>query len=362
MTIPFFEFRDYPANILNEEEEALLMAYRSRNYILGDYKAMFEKAYAQYLDSRYCIGVSSGYDALLLALKATASQGTEVLLPVNTFRAVLLAVLNHDCIPVFADIDETGNMAIDQVETLLNERTSAVIGVHTHGNPLDGIAFRQLCENNGVAFIEDFSQAHGSRYKGRYCGTFGHVSVASLYPTKTLGAKGDAGVITTNSESNDKLIRSLQDYYVPGHNEPAGVNARLDEIQAALLLVRLKHLPVLIEERTRMADSLDRALENIPELSRVAVSGHALPAWYVYNVFTEDRPALKHHLALHHIHTLSHYEYGLDQLWESSYDKGRHYPMSTRFVKKCLSLPFFPGMGEDELGYVTKVLKDFYTK
>lgn len=359
MKIPFFEFRDFPKGVIEEEEKTLLKAYRSGHYVLGRYKKIFEEKYRDYVGVSHCIGVSSGYDALLLALKATVKPHTKVILPANTFKAVLLAVLNHSCTPVFADVDASGNISIPHVALLIDQDVSALIGVHTHGNPLDALTLREFCDRNKVVFIEDFSQAHGAEFNQIRCGAFGHINAASLYPTKVLGAKGDAGVITTDDEALMRKVRSLQDYGYKS-NEAIGVNARLDELQAAMLTVRLEYMGDFITERSRIAQKLDESVASCKNLTRAEVLTNATPSWYVYNVFCEDRDLLKAHLESYQITTKAHYSECLHHTYSGVKEYNKDLLQTESFSNTCLSLPFFPGMKDEEIAYVTAALLSFF--
>lgn len=276
----------------------------------GEVKA-FELEFAEYCEAKYCIGVGNGLDALYLILRAyEIGVGDEVIVPAHTFIATWLGVSNCGATPVPVEPDGTTyNIDATKIEAAITPRTKAILPVHLYGQPADMDAINQIAQRHGLKVIEDAAQAHGARYKGRRVGTLGDAAGFSFYPGKNLGAYGDAGAVVTNDPVLAKKIRKLGNYgsVEKYHHDIAGVNSRLDELQAALLRVRLSRLDEWNLRRRRVAQLYLSELARIDDLQLPDVANWAEPVWHLFVVQHPNRDALQNHLKQSGVQTAVHY-------------------------------------------------------
>src|SRR5687767_5415083 len=269
----------------------------SGHYILGPEVAAFESEFAAYCDAAHCIGVANGLDALHLILRAMdIGTGDEVIVPTNTYIATWLAVSNAGAIPVPVEPDErTFNLDPAQIEKAITPRTRAIIPVHLYGQPADIDPINDLAGKYGLAVIEDAAQAHGARYKGKRVGGLGDAAGFSFYPGKNLGALGDGGAIVTNNKDLANRIRTLRNYgsQEKYFNEEKGWHSRLDEMQAAMLRVKLRRLDEWNERRNRVASLYRQTLEGVPDLVLPFVPRYADPVWHLFVVGHPERELLQ---------------------------------------------------------------------
>jgi len=260
--VPFLDLKLPHLELQQELESAFRRVLESGNYILGREVEEFEKEFAAYCGVRHCVGVGNGLDALHLILRAYGiGAGDEVIVPSNTFIATWLAVSYAGARPVPVEpIEATYNIDPQRIRDAITPRTKAIIAVHLYGQPADMGAINDIALHHGLKVIEDAAQAHGARYKGIRAGNLGDAAGFSFYPGKNLGAFGDGGAITTNDDSLASQVRILRNYgsQVKYHNEVKGFNSRLDELQAALLRVKLKHLDAWNSSRSRLAKFISR--------------------------------------------------------------------------------------------------------
>jgi dTDP-4-amino-4,6-dideoxygalactose transaminase len=364
MNVPFVDLARQYRSIKEEVDAALLEAVASTAYILGEEVARFEREFAAYCDVRECVGVGSGTAALQLALEALeVGAGDEVIAPANTFIATVLPVLRLGARPVLVDCDpQTATIDVERAAAAIGPRTKALVAVHLYGHPaeLDGLA--RLCDERGVALVEDAAQAHGARFRGRRVGGFGRVAAFSFYPAKNLGAYGDAGAVTTNDAELADRIRVLRDL---GQREKyvhvvEGWNERLDTIQAAVLRVKLRRLDEWNEARRRHAKAYADALE----ATSVAVpepASWAEHVWHLYVVRAEDgRDELRARLGDAGIATGLHYPLPLHMqpaLAALGYAEG-DFPVTERWSAELLSLPMFPELEVDEIRMVARAIAE----
>ncbi len=256
-----------------EYEEAALRTLRSGWYIMGKELEAFEKLYANYQGSKYCLGVGNGLDALRLALTALGvGKGDEVIVQTNTFIATALAITENGATPVFVEADDYFGIDPDAIEKAITPKTKAIMAVHLYGQPCDMDAICAIAKKHNLFIVEDCAQCHGATYKGKKCGTFGDVAAFSFYPMKPIGAFGDSGAVTTDNEEVYERLRMLRNYgsRVKYDHEIIGINSRLDEIQAAITAINVRHAEENNTERMEIArkytENINNPKVNIPEV------------------------------------------------------------------------------------------------
>ncbi len=352
-----------------ELEEAVLEVLRSTRYILGPKVEELEERLSDYVGRQFAIGVSSGTDALYLILKALEIPSrSKVVVPSFTFIATAEVVVRAGLEPVFVDIDpNTLNLSVEKVRKLLEEVEGirAVIAVSLFGVPAELEELEELCRAYGVYLIEDACQSLGSRLRGRPSGSFGVASATSFFPAKPLGAAGDGGMVFTDEEELAEKIRAMR---VHGQVRRyfhlyQGINGRLDELQAAVLLVKLKYFEEELELRRRVAERYRRLLEGVRSLKFQKVPEGCLPSWAQFTVRVENRDALVEHLEKRGIPTAIYYPRPLHLQPVFSglgYGEG-DLPETERASKEVLSLPMHPYLTEEEQRRVTEAVKEFFS-
>lgn len=348
--VDFLNLKSINALLASELEAAALRVMRSGWYVTGPELEEFEHDYAAYTGARHCIGVGNGLDALILTLKAVGiGPGDEVIVPSNTFIATWLAVtyVGATLVPVEPDAG-TYNLDPGLVEAAITPRTKAVIPVHLYGQPADMAPIMTLAQQHGLFVLEDAAQAQGALYQGRRTGALGHAAAWSFYPGKNLGALGDAGAVTTDDDDLARRLRVLRNYgssakYV--HDVP-GVNSRLDELQAALLRVKLRHLDAWNAARQATAERYSAALR---EVGLPAVLPGAEPVWHLYVIQHDQRDALQTWLTEQGVHTLIHYPTPphLQQAYADQGWREGSFPVSEALHRRVLSLPIGPHLTEE---------------
>jgi len=330
-------------------------------YVLGDELSKFEEEYAGYIGTTCCIGVNSGSDALILALKAIGiSPRDEVILPSHTFIATADAVVRNGAIPVFADIDpQTYCLDFNSVTGMITPRTRALIPVHLYGHPADMAPLQELAEEHAFPIIEDACQAHGAEYRSKKTGGIGDIGCFSFYPGKNLGAYGDAGCIVTNDKEIAERIRMLRNYGQRKKYEHIciGMNSRMDEIQAAVLRVKLRYLDQWNGRRRKLAKVYNELLERDNLIKPVEMS-YAHHVYHQYVVRVKNRDGLFRSLREHNIEAGIHYPVPVHQ--QPAY-KGKGLmaglPITEIITKEILSLPIHPWMEEEALLYIAETMK-----
>jgi dTDP-4-amino-4,6-dideoxygalactose transaminase len=364
--VPYFEFRDYPAGSEAAVQEALLRAVAGKSYILGKELKAFEEAYARYLGAKAAVGVGNGYDALVLALKAVgAGAGDEVVLPVHTFIATLNAVLQVGAKPVLVEPDRASyNITAATAAPAITSKTKAILPVHLYGQVCDMTPLLQLAQAHDLKIVEDAAQAHGAIYKNQRAGSFGAASAFSFYPTKNLGALGDAGAVVTNDEAVAEFVRMYRNYgeVQKYQSEVVGINSRLDELQAAVLRLKLQYLDQLNADRQKLAAIYKETLQEIEELVlpvSVPDFGHV---YHIFNIRTKRRDALQQWLREQGIHTAIHYPVPvhLQPAYRFLGYKAGDFPVAEELAQTCLSLPLFPGLQQEEQERVVEAVKRFF--
>jgi dTDP-4-amino-4,6-dideoxygalactose transaminase len=362
MKVPFLDLQAVSRELDTEIGEAVDRVVHSGRYILGPELEAFESEWADYTDSRYCIGVGNGLDAIELSLRALEiGPGDEVIVPSNTFIATWLAVTRTGAsvVPV-EPVESTYNLDPDRVIPALTDRTKAIIAVHLYGQPADVQTLVKICSRYGVALVEDAAQAHGAKAYGRPVGSWGDVSAWSFYPGKNLGALGDAGAVTTDRADVASRVRLLRNYgsetkYV---HKVRGFNSRLDEIQAAVLRVKLKCLPNWNERRQAIADRYRAALYDT-DLKLPETASWAEPAWHLFVVRSPARDLLQQHFSGHDVETLIHYPTPPHKQAAYPELRNRNYPISELMHQQVLSLPIGPQMTAEQVERVISVALAF---
>ena len=364
MKIPFVSFLPMEKELGSELKDAFERVLSRSWYIDGSEKEVFEKNFAEYIESNHCIGVGNGLDALMLSLKSLEiGQGDEVIVPSNTFIATALAVSNVGAVPVLVEPD-INTFCIDprKIEEAVTSKTKAIMPVHLYGHSCDMDPILKIARKHQLYIIEDCAQAHGAAYKGRKVGTFGELAGFSFYPGKNLGALGDAGAVVTNNDELAEKIRALSNYGsdYKYHHIYKGYNSRLDELQAAFLSVKLPHLDRMNQERRRIADRYLNEITN-PEVILPTVPDFCTQVWHVFGIRCKKRDALEKYLNSAGIGTNKHYPVPIhlqEGYMDLAYRKG-DFPIAEEISETELSLPIYYGMTDEEIDYVIEAVNKF---
>jgi dTDP-3-amino-3,4,6-trideoxy-alpha-D-glucose transaminase len=367
-TIPFVDLVLQHAAIQTEINGAIEKVLSRGNFILGSQVEEFEQAFARFIGVEHAIGVSSGLDALRLALMAlNVGSGDEVILPANTYIATALAVSAVGARPVLVDCEpKTYNIDVTLFEPAITPRTKAIIPVHLTGQSADMDPILEVAKEHGLHVVEDAAQAHGTLYKGHPCGSIGIANCFSFYPGKNLGACGDGGMVTTNEAQISERLRRLRNYgqQAKYRHVEKGLNARLDTLQAAVLTVKLRYLPQWNEARVTHAEKYKEMLAGVGDLifqRRVPYSTHI---YHLFIVETKQRAALQKHLNAAGVGTGIHYPVPihLQQAYaDLGYSKG-DFPEAEQLAERMLSLPMFPELHRDQIWRVAEETKLFFCR
>ena len=364
MKIPFVTFKPMEAVLDKELREAFNRVYTRSWYIEGVEDETFEKAFAEYCDSKYCVGVGNGLDALFLALKALGvGAGDEVIVPSNTYIATALAVTYVGATPVFVEPDiRTFNIDPTRIEEAITDKTKAIMPVHLYGQPCDMDPIMEIAKKYGLFVVEDCAQAHGATYKGKVIGSFGDAAGFSFYPGKNLGALGDAGATVTNDEELAKKVRALGNYGsdYKYHHIYKGNNSRLDELQAAFLAAKLPHLNRINEERRRIAQKYIDGIKN-EEVILPYIPEYANPVWHIFGIRCKRRDELEKFLNDAGIGTNKHYPIPmhLQECYKDLGFKEGDFPIAEEISSTQLSIPMYYGMTDEEVQYVIDKVNEF---
>jgi len=328
---------------------------------LGKEVESFETEFASYHGLPHCVGLASGLDAITLSLQAAGlPQGSEVIVPSNTYIATILSVLQAGLKPVLVEPDiSTYNIDPARIAEALTDRTKAVLVVHLYGKLCEMDPIGKLCRDNDLLLFEDCAQSHGARYKGRMSGTFGNAAAYSFYPTKNLGAMGDAGAVVTRDDALGETVRSLRNYGSKQkyHNDRVGVNSRLDEIQAAILRVKLRHLATITEHKRRLAAIYHDELTDA--VVKPVVHPDFDDVYHIYSIRHERRDELRAFLAERDIKTEIHYPIPPHHQKAMRGILSGSYPVSEEIHKTTLSLPISFATTEEQVHEVAKAVNDF---
>ncbi|MFL5729498.1 MAG: DegT/DnrJ/EryC1/StrS family aminotransferase [Cytophagaceae bacterium] len=368
MKIPFLSFESTNEQIRKEVMQAVEKVFDAQWYVLGQHVKDFEHEYAVYNGARFCIGVANGLDALILSLKALdVKYGDEVILPSHTYIASVLAVSSVGATPVFIEPDiRTYNIDPLKIEAKITPRTKVIMPVHLYGQACEMDKIMEIAPKHKLFVVEDNAQSQGASFRGKLTGSFGALSGTSFYPGKNLGALGDAGAVTTDDESLALRISTLRNYGSEKkyYNEVRGINSRLDEIQAAILSVKLKHLSAWTQERQKIAGWYTQQLQELGDLILPYQAKDATHVYHLYVIRTEKRDLLQQYLGQQGIDTLIHYPVPphLQKAYQDlRFSKGT-FPLAEKIADTCLSLPLYIGMKEDEVSYVAGKIREFFKR
>lgn len=362
MKVPFFDLKREYRNLENEIDDAVKRVLKSGRYIQGNEAGKFEREFSSYTGAEFCIGVNSGTDALLAAVGALGiGPGDEVITVSHTFISTADAIVRWGATPVFVDIDETTYcMDTTNLEQAITDKTKAILPVHLYGHPADIDPIIDLAERYGLSVVEDACQAHGAEYKGKKVGVLGDIGCFSFYPAKNLGAYGDAGVIVTNNGGVAEKARALCNYgqYRRSWHDLVGFNSRMDEIQAAVLGVKIRYLDEWNARRRKLAEVY---------LDGLAATDLVLPreetyATHVYHQFAvrySDRDAITSFLSDRGIQTLVHYPVPVHRQKPYLQPEAKTLPRTDRVCDEVFSLPMNPWMKDDEVESVIDGLVSF---
>ena len=346
-----------------EFEEKALQILRSGWYVLGNEVSRFEEEFASYTGGKYCVGLASGLDALWIAFRLlNIHKGDEVLVQGNTYIASVMGITMNGATPVFIEPDEHFGIDVDKIEEKVTIRTKAILVTHLYGmaSRMDKIV--EICKKHNLKLVEDCAQSHGACFNGQMTGTFGDVGCFSFYPSKNLGAFGDAGAVVVSDEELANKFKIFRNYGSEKRyfNKVVGANSRLDELQAGLLRVRLSHMQELKREKQRIADKYSRSIHN-PIIKLPTLAEGAASVWHQYVVRCEIRDDLMEYLDGKGIGTIIHYPIPphLSEAYKYLVYEDGFLPITEHLAKTVLSIPMYNGMTEDEQDYVIDALNQF---
>jgi dTDP-4-amino-4,6-dideoxygalactose transaminase len=346
-----------------EFEAKALEVLQSGWYVLGNEVKSFEKEFAQYIGTNYCVGLASGLDALWIAFRILGiGQGDEVIVQGNTYIASVMGITINGAVPVFVEPDEYNNIDAGKIEEKITERTKAILVVHLYGQASNMEPIVALKEKYHLRLVEDCAQSHGACFKGKMTGSFGDIGCFSFYPSKNLGAFGDAGAITTNDPELAEKVRIFRNYGSEKryYNKVVGANSRLDEMQAGLLRVRLSHLEELTAEKSRICNRYLHELHN-EAFELPMLRDGATHIWHQFVIHCKERNRLMEYLEQFEIGTIIHYPIPphLSEAYRYLGMKEGDLPITEQYAKEVLSLPLYNGMTEEEQTFVIEKLNDF---
>ena len=351
--IPFLDLKSINQQYRNELVEACTRVIDSGWYIGGTELETFEKNFADYCGTKFAIGVANGLDALILVLRAwkelgKLKDGDEVIVPSNTYIASILAITANNLTPVLVEPDiDTYNIDSTKIEAAITGKTKVILPVHLYGQLAEMPAIMQIAQKHNLLVLEDSAQSHGAELNGIKAGNWGHASGFSFYPGKNLGALGDAGAVTTNDAELATMLKALRNYgsHEKYKNLVPGVNSRLDEIQAAMLNVKLKYLDQETQHRRIIAnlylDGIKNPLIQLP-LKEVNAETYEQHVWHLFVIRTEHREALQKYLLEHGVQTLIHYPIPPHKQQAYKEWNDMSYPISEQIHNEVLSLPMGP--------------------
>lgn len=366
--IPFLDLKAINAQYREDLIEAATRVIDSGWYIHGAEVSAFEREFADYCGAKHCIGVANGLDALILTLRAwkelgKLKDGDEVIVPANTYIASILAITENRLTPVLVEPDEVSyNLCPIKTAAAITKKTKAIVAVHLYGQLAPMPQIMALAEQHGLVVLEDAAQAHGASAQGKKAGNWGHAAGFSFYPGKNLGALGDAGAVTTSDDELAKTIRALGNYgsHKKYENLYQGVNSRLDEIQAAMLRVKVRHIDAEIAQRRAIAAAYCEGLKAtslvLPIQDRAIDIRHLEShVWHLFVVRSEQRDELQQQLSAQGVQTLIHYPIPPHKQQAYSAWEGQNYPLTECIHREVLSLPISPVMSKEFANVIVKI-------
>lgn len=354
------QFSAFKEEYLKKAEQVLDSGW----YVLGNEVKAFEKEFAEFNGSKYCVGLASGLDALTIAFEVLKiGKGDEVLVPANTYIATVMGITKNGATPIFIEPDRFYNMDASKLEEAITEKTKAICVVHLYGQIANMPEIMKVAKKHNLYVVEDCAQAHGASINGKKVGTYGDIGCFSFYPTKNLGGFGDGGAITTDDEKIADEFKMMRNYgsRITYYFEKIGYNSRLDELQAGLLRVKLKYLDELNQERQAIAHRYQAEIKNpkiqLPE-EAFGNEGHI---YHLFVIETENRAELINYLKEKEIETKIHYPEP-PHLAEAYASLGYHegdFPITERMANRVLSLPIYNNMTDEEVDYVIEMLNQY---
>lgn len=333
-------------------------------YILGKEVEAFEKEWADYIGTKYCVGLASGLDALWISFRLlNIHEGDEVIVCANAYIACVMGISINGATPVFVEPDVYDNIDADRIEAAVTGKTRAILAVHLYGQACDMTKIMAIARKYDLKVVEDCAQSHGNHWNGKTVGTFGNVGCFSFYPSKGCGAFGDAGCIVTDDEELARKFRIFRNYGSEKryHNIMVGSNSRLDELQAGLLRVKLQHLDDFNAERCRIAERYMNEIQN-PLIRLPKIRPGADSTWHQFVIHCERRDELQEFLKEREIGTLIHYPIPphLAEAYAYLGKRKGDYPIAEKYADEVLSLPMYNGMTDGELTTVIKAINEFH--
>lgn len=347
----------------NSYDKAAIDTLESGWYILGKQVKSFEKQFSEFLGSKYCVALNSGLDALILAFRALGiGKGDEVIVPANTYIASILGFTENGATPVFVEPDEYYNLDAKKIEEKITDKTRAILVVHLYGQSADMINIKKIADKHNLYLVEDCAQSHGAAFDGIVTGTRGDIGCFSFYPTKNIGAFGDSGAIVTDNFEIYENVKLLRNYgsKIKYQNEILGVNSRMDEIQAALLSVKLKKYTELRNERELIANEYLKRIKN-PLIKLPTIREKSEHVWHLFVVFVCERDMFQKYLSNHGISTQIHYPIPphLSKAYSYLNMKKGDLPITENLANHIISLPLYEGMQKEEIDYVIRKVNEF---
>jgi dTDP-4-amino-4,6-dideoxygalactose transaminase len=365
-SIPFNNLKPIHGQLKSEMVSAFEHVYDGGQFILGKQLELFEKRFAAFCKTSYCIGVSNGLDALRICLKTLKiGQGDEVILPANGYMATVLAVIQAGARPVFVDAgEEDYNLDVSRIESAITSSTKAIIPVHLYGQPADMPELITVTEKHSLRIIEDNAQAHGASIMEKPTGSWGHLNATSFYPTKNLGALGDAGAVTSDDAEIAEKVKVLRNYGSAAKYQfiEKGFNMRLDECQAAFLNVKLNYLLKWTESRREIASWYNEELSVIPQIKIPVTKPGFYHVFHLYVIQVPERDKFRAYLLNEGIETMIHYPKALhnEQILAEYVKKGTSFPVAELLSKTCVSLPLWIGMDRQQVTRIAEKIKKFF--
>ena len=346
-----------------EFEDKTVEVLRSGRYVLGKEVEAFEKEFAKYTGAEYCVGLASGLDALWIAFRILGiGKGDEVIVQGNTYIASVMGITINGATPIFVEPDEYYNIDASKIEEKITDKTKAILVVHLYGQASNMKPIMELAKKYKLRVVEDCAQSHGAKFNDKMTGTFGDIGCFSFYPSKNLGAFGDAGAIVTDNPQIAEDIRVFRNYGSEKryYNRVVGTNSRLDEIQAGLLRVRLSHIKELEDEKRKICTRYLNKINN-PDIILPSIRDGATHIWHQFVIRTERRNELIEYLEGKGIGTIIHYPIPphLSEAYSYLGHKKGAFPITEQYADTVLSIPLYNGMTEDELDCVIEALNEF---
>lgn len=366
--INFLNLKELNSKYEDELKEACSRVIQSGWYIMGEELVNFESEFASYVGSKYCIGVANGLDALTLSLKAwilmgKLKEGDEVIVQANTYIASVLAITANNLIPVLVEpSDVSFNLSVEALKKAITPNTKAILPVHLYGQLSPMQEIMDFAKEHELLVLEDCAQSHGASTDGRNAGNWGHAAGFSFYPGKNLGALGDAGSITTNDTEFYEVVKALRNYgsHKKYENIYEGVNSRLDEIQAAMLRVKLRHLNDETIARQKISKKYRTLISNphikLPEIASGYESGHV---WHLFIIRSSNRAKLQEYLTKKDIQTLIHYPIPPHKQQAYSSWNNLSLPITEMIHKEVLSIPLDSTLSDDNVNYIIETLNGY---